>query len=93
MYNVERMTANRPKRPRIGAVVRPLQEFLRLEAASGILLLLCALTALAWANVHGKSYRAMFDYPFAAGAGGSGHPFHSPAAHQRWVDDYREDSV
>src|SRR5689334_21266169 len=52
-----------------GAVVRPLQAFLRLEAASGILLLLCAVVALVWANLHPQSYRAVFDYPLTIGAG------------------------
>ena len=71
MHNLERMTAKRPKKTLFGTVVRPLQEFLRLEAASGILLLLSAVAALVWANVHGESYRAVFDHPFAVGAGGS----------------------
>jgi Na+:H+ antiporter, NhaA family len=52
-----------------GAVLRPLQRFLHLEAASGILLLICALAALVWANVHLSSYRAIFDYPLTVGAG------------------------
>jgi NhaA family Na+:H+ antiporter len=54
-----------------GVVVRPLQAFLRLEAASGILLLLCAVVALVWANLHPQTYRATFDYPLAIGAGGA----------------------
>ena len=57
--------------PLFGAVVRPLQLFLRLEAASGILLLVCAVAALVWANVHDESYRAVVDYPLAVGAGGT----------------------
>jgi Na+:H+ antiporter, NhaA family len=57
------------------AVVRPLQAFIRLEAASGILLLMCAVVALVWANVHGASYQAAFDYPLAVAAGGSAASF------------------
>jgi Na+:H+ antiporter, NhaA family len=53
-----------------GAVVRPLQTFLRLEAASGILLLICAMAALLWANLHPGSYHTTFDYPLVVGAGG-----------------------
>ncbi len=51
-------------------VLRPFQAFMRLEAASGILLLLCAVAALLWANLHPASYRGLFDYPLALGAGG-----------------------
>jgi NhaA family Na+:H+ antiporter len=54
-----------------GAVVRPLQAFLRLEAASGILLLLCAVGALTWANFGPRSFAATFDYPLTIGAGGA----------------------
>ena len=54
-----------------GVVVRPIQAFLRLEAASGILLLLCAVAALVWANVHPQSYAVAFDYPLTIGAGGN----------------------
>ncbi len=54
-----------------GAVVRPLQAFLRLEAASGILLLACALAALVWANLHAPSYQTAFDFRLALGAGGA----------------------
>lgn len=53
-----------------GVVVRPLQAFLHLEAASGIVLLLCAVVALVWANVSPASYRATFDYPLTLGIGG-----------------------
>jgi Na+:H+ antiporter, NhaA family len=59
-----------PTRIRLfGAVVRPLQAFLQLEAASGILLLACAFAALVWANVDLPGYRAVFDYPLSLGAG------------------------
>ena len=52
-----------------GVVARPLQAFLRLEAASGILLLGCAAAALVWANVDPASYKGAFDYPLTLGAG------------------------
>ena len=54
---------------RFDVVLRPLQAFLRLEAASGILLLLSASAALVWANLHAPSYQALFVAPhtFAAG--------------------------
>ena len=52
-----------------GAVVRPFQAFLHLEAASGILLLGCAVAALLWANLHPGSYGMLFDYPLSVGAG------------------------
>src|SRR3990172_5401955 len=53
-----------------GIVVRPLQAFLRLEAASGILLLISAAAALTWANLDSRTYHAVFDYALALGAGG-----------------------
>lgn len=39
-----------PIRPLVRLILRPFQEFARIEASSGILLLLCALVALVWAN-------------------------------------------
>jgi NhaA family Na+:H+ antiporter len=56
--------------PRLfGAVVQPVQEFFRLEAASGIVLLASAVAALAWANLAGESYHAVVEYPLRLGAG------------------------
>jgi NhaA family Na+:H+ antiporter len=61
-----------PAPPLFRAVVAPLQHFFRLEAASGILLLLSAAVALGWANSPwAESYARVFDYPLALGAGGS----------------------
>lgn len=54
-----------------GAVTRPLAAFLHLEAASGILLLACAVVALVWSNLHSQSYSGIFDFPLVFGAGGS----------------------
>jgi NhaA family Na+:H+ antiporter len=54
-----------------GAVVKPLQAFFQLEAASGVVLLACALAALAWVNFGGaEAYREIFAYELALGAGG-----------------------
>ena len=58
-----------PARRIFGAVARPIQTFLHLEAASGILLLLCAAAALVWANIDWDGYRGVFDYQLALGAG------------------------
>src|SRR5215472_16441362 len=69
------MTSDRPRVRLVRVVVRPLQAFLRLEAASGILLLLCAIFALVWANMDPGSYGATFDYRLLAGAGGAGAAF------------------
>lgn len=55
--------------PVFGKVVRPIQRFLALEAASGILLLVAAVAALAWANLHPDSYRGVFDHPLAVASG------------------------
>lgn len=52
-----------------GAVIRPLQAFLRVPAASGILLLVCALAALVWVNLHGQSYSALFSKPYSLSVG------------------------
>src|SRR3712207_5368234 len=53
-----------------GAVVRPIQEFFRLQAASGILLFAAALAALLWANAPGgASYDRFFETSFVLGVG------------------------
>jgi Na+:H+ antiporter, NhaA family len=62
-------TGERARTALFGVVVGPLQAFLRLEASSGILLLLSAVAALVWANADGASYRAVFAYPLTVGAG------------------------
>ncbi|MBU8894654.1 Na+/H+ antiporter NhaA [Corallococcus sp. H22C18031201] len=53
----------------------PLQAFFRLEASSGILLALCALAALVWANSPwAATYTAVFDAPLSVAlAGAEGH--------------------
>jgi NhaA family Na+:H+ antiporter len=53
-----------------GAVVRPLQAFFHLEAASGILLFVAAVAALAWANSpEAPAYFAALSTPIALGIG------------------------
>lgn len=47
--------------PLFGVVVRPIQRFFRLEAASGVLLFGAALVALLWANLSAESYQRTFD--------------------------------
>lgn len=50
--------------------IAPLQAFFRLEASSGILLALCAVAAMVWANSPwAASYFALFDAPLSVGAG------------------------
>ena len=53
------------------AVVAPLQAFFRLEAASGLLLLACAIAALAWANLSPGSYQAVFATRIGLSLGGA----------------------
>ncbi|HMI83483.1 MAG TPA: Na+/H+ antiporter NhaA [Polyangiaceae bacterium] len=68
---VHPMTALRTRGRLFGVVVRPLQAFLRLEAASGLLLLFAAACALLWANLDGDSYRQVVGYQLVVGAGKS----------------------
>lgn len=52
------------------AVVRPVEQFFRMEAASGFVLLGAAIAALAWANLGGaESYRSAVDTRLLFGAG------------------------
>ncbi|HMJ52244.1 MAG TPA: Na+/H+ antiporter NhaA [Polyangiaceae bacterium] len=62
------MTDGRTRGGPFGTVMRPLQAFLRLEAASGVLLLLAAACAFVWANLH-ASYLRVVAYPLALGTG------------------------
>jgi Na+:H+ antiporter, NhaA family len=60
----------RARRPSLlGAVVRPFQAFLALEASSGILLLGAAVVALVWANVLPSTYAGTFDHRLALASG------------------------
>lgn len=52
------------------AVFRPLERFLQVEAASGIILVVAAAVALVWANSPwGESYSALWKTPIHVGAG------------------------
>jgi len=52
-------------------VVRPLQAFIKTEAASGILLLASAVLALSWANLQPQGYREVFEVPLTLAIGGA----------------------
>jgi NhaA family Na+:H+ antiporter len=65
-----RQSAAPGRRRAFAAVAAPLQAFFGLEAASGIVLLACAVAAFAWANLAPHSYRAVFAAPIAVGLGG-----------------------
>ncbi|RYZ37031.1 MAG: Na+/H+ antiporter NhaA, partial [Myxococcaceae bacterium] len=69
--------ATRPPVPALFRVaLAPVQAFFRLEASSGILLALCAVAALAWANSPwAASYTAVFDAPLRLEALGHGGAF------------------
>ncbi|MBM7116142.1 Na+/H+ antiporter NhaA [Archangium primigenium] len=66
-------TQPRPPPPRLFQVATaPLQAFFRLEASSGILLALCAVAAMVWANSPWSAgYGALFDAPLSLGVGGA----------------------
>ncbi|WP_223631716.1 Na+/H+ antiporter NhaA [Corallococcus sp. EGB] len=70
-------TTTRPAVPALFKVaLAPVQAFFRLEASSGILLALCALAALAWANSPwGATYAAVFEAPLRLEVVGHGGPF------------------
>lgn len=67
-----------------GAVVRPLERFLHVQAASGIVLLAAAIIALVWANSPWRhSYEALWSVPisFGIGAHRASQPLHF------WIND------
>lgn len=71
-------------KPLARLVARPLREFLRVEAAGSILLLLAAATALVWANSGwGDSYDALWHAHLTIDAG----PLHLDESLQHWVND------
>jgi Na+:H+ antiporter, NhaA family len=58
------------------SVVRPIQDFFRLEAASGILLFAAAVVALVWANSpQAAAYQRLFSTQLAVVVGGQGVQF------------------
>jgi NhaA family Na+:H+ antiporter len=59
-----------PVRTLFRAAVAPIRAFLALEASGGILLLACALAALAWVNLgSAATYHAFFAFPITLGLG------------------------
>lgn len=55
---------------RLRRLLQPFQNFIRIEASSGILLLVCTVIALAWANSpFGDAYRRILDTRLIIGAG------------------------
>lgn len=65
-------------------IARPLQEFLRTEAAGGVLLLLAAAAALAWANApFGASYGSVWGTHLRVGI----HPLSIDLSLRAWVND------
>jgi Na+:H+ antiporter, NhaA family len=63
-------TSKPPSSP-FGTVLLPIQQFFRLQAAGGIVLMGSAAAALAWSNLYPRSYAAVLGYPITLGAGGS----------------------
>lgn len=71
-------------RPLARLVARPVREFLRVEAAGSILLLLAAATALLWANSPwSSSYDALWHTHLTLDVG----PLHLDESLQHWVND------
>jgi NhaA family Na+:H+ antiporter len=67
-----------------GSVARPLERFLQIEAASGIVLLAAALAALLWANSPWRhAYEALFRLPISFGVGG----LHTAQPLHFWIND------
>ncbi len=62
-------------------------EFMRLEAAGGIVLLINAVIALVWVNVHGDSYHDFWDYHIEFGVTLFGEAFHVDESLKAWVND------
>jgi NhaA family Na+:H+ antiporter len=72
------------RRLRVNRVLQPFQEFFRQEAAGGILLLVCTIAALVWANSPwAGSYHALWHTELRAGVGNwnIAKPFHV------WIND------
>ena len=59
-----------PAEPPLYRVVRPFQRFVAREASGGIVLLLCAVTALVWANsAWSETYAEFWDWRLRIGGG------------------------
>jgi NhaA family Na+:H+ antiporter len=60
---------------------------MRLEAAGGIILLVAAVAALVWVNVHGGSYHDFWDYHIEFGVTLFGEGFNVDESLKAWVND------
>jgi NhaA family Na+:H+ antiporter len=68
----------------LARMLRPFQRFARMEAAGGILLLVCTALALAWANSPwAESYHHLWETPVTVGAPGMG----LTLSLHHWVND------
>ena len=73
-----------PHRPRVRRLARPVLDFLRVEAASGIVLVVAAVVGLAWANSPWRaSYESFWSTEIALRAG----PFALTEDLRHWVND------
>ena len=62
----KKAVASRPSKPVVANLLTPVQEFIRTESASGVLLIAAAALAFAWANSPwAASYFALLDLPFS----------------------------
>lgn len=64
-------------------VLLPLQEFIHTESSSGLVLLACALGALAWANLAPASYAATWETHARVGLG----PWSLDLSLRHWIND------
>ncbi|HVY44389.1 MAG TPA: Na+/H+ antiporter NhaA, partial [Minicystis sp.] len=73
----------RPARSVARRVAAPIERFVRVEAASGLVLVVAAVAALVWANTSASSYDAFLGFPLGVRAGGLDlvRPLHF------WIDD------
>lgn len=63
-------TLERAHQPPIQKILKPIQSFIKLETSGGILLLLCTVVALVWANSPwSNSYTSLWQTPFTIGFG------------------------
>ena len=59
-----------PLRAAVSRLLTPVQELIKLESASGVVLIAAAVVAFAWANSPwGASYFAILEIPLGLGAG------------------------
>ncbi len=64
------MSSENQRRSAIDKLMRPFQEFMRIEASGGILLMICALVALVWANSRAaESYFHLWETDITLGFG------------------------